>query len=103
MTQDLVVDLLKLKLGHSHTVGYRLEIDDVNKLSLRRYQCEMPTTIFDETQHRQAIKTKCLAKCMDKHYYQDLCNCTTLNAFNSGVELPDCLNIFPDTLWHGTE
>lgn len=90
------MDQLELQLGHSLSVSYRLEIDDFSKLNLRRYQCDMPTTTFEETQHRQAITTKCLTKCMDKHYYQDKLNCTSFKKIDTGFEVPYCINIFPN-------
>lgn len=94
--KDIVMDDLKIQLGHFHTVTYGLEIEDINKLNLRRYQCEMPKTDFEATQHRQGLKTKCLGECVDKLYNRDLCNCTNLNAFYPDLPLPDC-PIFPNS------
>lgn len=95
--KDIIADDLKIRLGHHHRVTYEVQIDDINKLNLRRYQCQMPTTDFEATQHRHGLKTKCLAKCIDKYYYRDSCNCTTLNAFYPGSPFPDCsFHIFPN-------
>lgn len=88
--KDLVIDNLQLKLGHGYTFDYRLEIDDINKLNLRRYPCEIRATNFQAKLHRQGLKTKCLTTCVDQLYNRNLCNCTALKAFDADAKFQDC-------------
>lgn len=87
---DLIIYHPKLKLGHQYDVKYRLEIEDISKLNLNRYQCYDPKTPSEAKLHRKGLKTKCLTICMDELYNRKRCNCTQLKAFDANLKYQDC-------------
>lgn len=91
--KDLVTDL-QLNLAHDYYATYRLDIENVNKLNLRRHQCQTSANEFEAKSHSQGKNIKCRADCVDELYSRSRCDCTELNAFNSNPRLPDCQHIF---------
>lgn len=96
LMKDMVTYDIDMKLGFTYTFAYRLEIEDVNKLNLRRSPCQPPVGDFDASLHMQGLKTKCLNECLDEIANRIKCNCTQLNGYNSSLSLPDCEYLFID-------
>ena len=99
--KDLIIDDISLKLGNEQSFTYRIEIEDVYKLNLRKYQCQMPVNDYQAKLHRQGLHVQCLANCKDEIENRIPCNCTELNAFNRSIGLPDCEHMFKDYLEMG--
>lgn len=98
LMKDMVTHDIQIKLGHYTYYAYRLEIENVNKLNLRRSPCQIPANVFEANFHLQGLKTRCLTECFDELVNRIRCNCTQLNAHNSNLSLPDCEYKFKDNM-----
>lgn len=96
--KDLITNDLHVQLGYWNEYEYTFEIEDISKLNLNRYPCKMPANEFEAKQHAQGLKTKCLVDCWDEMKNRIPCNCTTFNAFNGSLALPDCQHFFRSQL-----
>lgn len=90
LMKDVFVYDQKISVGQQLRTKYKLEIEDVNRLNLRRYQCRTPANDVEMLLNSQGLHAKCLSDCRDEIINRIPCNCTRLNAFNSSLRLLNC-------------